>query len=498
VGAAIRSSPATRLAAGRAAPACMLVLLAAAAGAEPWIGPGDVTLRHDLQRLADAGLLSGPSLSWPVGWSQVARELGRIDLDSLVEGQRAAVERVKARAARETRSGDVGLTAAIAGAVEPTPLRTFESTPREEGEASLAADWLGERFAWKLAATVVADPDDDQEIRPDGSYVAASLGNWMVSAGFLDRWWGPGWQGSLILSTNQRPLPAIAIDRNEARPFDLPVLRWLGPWRLSTFMGQFEHDRDYPDALLFGLRAEIRPHPTLQIAASRTAQWCGEGRPCDLDTFWDLLAGNDNDQDLDEQPGNQLAGFDVRWSWPASRVPVALYAQGIGEDEAGFLPSKYLGLFGAEVWGDIAGGSWRAHAEYADTACDFLSDPPEFGCAYTNVIYTTGYRYRGRVLGHSMDADGESIGGGALYVDARGRRWELLARNVKLNRAGVARGHTLAEAPARVVDLGLTHEARYPWGTIAVSLGYTDVDATGPVAVEDGVRGFVTWRHEIR
>ncbi len=263
-------------------------------------------------------------------------------------------------------------------------------------------------------------------------------------------------------------------------------------------MGQFESDRDYPEALLFGMRAEIRPHPTLQIAASRTAQWCGDGRPCDLGTFWDLLVGNDNDQDLSEQPGNQLAGFDLRWSWPGARVPLALYAQAIGEDEAGFMPSKYLGLFGLEAWGDLAGGSWRVHAEYADTACDFLSDPPEFGCAYTNGIYTSGYRYRGRVLGHSMDADGESVGGGALFVDSRGRRWELQGRNVKLNRAGVAPEHSLADAPATVRDLTLTHESSHPWGTIAVSLGYADVDATGPVAVEDGVRGFVTWRHEIR
>jgi len=340
--------------------------------AEPWMSPGDVRLRHDLQQLSDRGLLSGPTLSWPIGWSQVARELGKLDTGALSTGEQAAVERLQARAAREMRTGDASLVATMSGAVDPTQLRTFESTPREEGEATLSADWLGQRFAWKLSATVVADPDDDQSVRPDGSYLAMSLGNWMVSAGYLDRWWGPGWQGSLILSSNARPMPSIAIDRNESTPFDLPVLRWLGPWRLSTFMQQFESDRDYSNALLFGLRAEIRPHPTLQIAASRTAQWCGDGRPCGLDTFWDLLIGNDNDQDLAEQPGNQLAGFDVRWSWPGARVPLALYAQGIGEDEAGFMPSKYLGLFGAEVWGELAGGSWRAHVEYADTACDLM------------------------------------------------------------------------------------------------------------------------------
>lgn len=478
--------------------ASVAVLVTATAVAEPWVGPGDVRLRHDLQRLADAGLLTGPSLSWPVAWSQVARELGRLDLGTLGEGNRVAVERLRVRAAREMRAGDFRLEATLSGSADPTPLRGFESIPREEGEARLAADWVGQRFAWKLAATVVADPDDDRVMRPDGSYVAMSLGNWMVSAGYLERWWGPGWQGSLILGSNARPLPSIALDRNESTPFNVPVLRWLGPWRFSTFMGQFESDRDYPQALLFGMRAEIRPHPTLQMAASRTAQWCGDGRPCGLGTFWDLLVGNDNDQDLAEQPGNQLAGFDLRWSWPGARVPLALYAQAIGEDEAGFMPSKYLGLFGLEVWGDIAGGSWRVHAEYADTACDFLSDPPEFGCAYTNSIYTSGYRYRGRVLGHSMDTDGESVGGGVLYIDPRGRRWELQGRNVKLNRAGAAQGHSLADEPATVRDLALTHESSHPWGTITASLGYADVDATGPVAVGDGVRGLVTWRYQIR
>jgi hypothetical protein len=472
--------------------------LVATASAEPWMSPGDVRLRHDLQQLSDRGLLSGPTLSWPIGWSQVARELGKLDTAGLSPGEQATVERLRVRAAREMRTGDTSLVATLSGAVDPTQLRTFEATPREEGEATLSADWLGQRFAWKLSATVVADPDDDRELRPDGSYLAMSLGNWMISAGYLDRWWGPGWQGSLILSNNARPMPSIALDRNESTPFDLPFLRWLGPWRLSSFMQQFESDRDYSNALLFGLRAEIRPHPTLQIAASRTAQWCGDGRPCGLDTFWDLLVGNDNDQDLSEQPGNQLAGFDVRWSWPGASVPLALYAQGIGEDEAGFMPSKYLGLFGAEVWGDLAGGRWRAHVEYADTTCDFLRSPPEFGCAYTNGIYTSGYRYRGRVLGHSIDADGEAIGTGALFIDARGHRWEMLGRNVKLNRAGVAPGHSLADGEARVNDVVVTHERGLAWGNITVSLGYADVDSAGPVAVEDGVRGSLTWSHGLR
>jgi len=487
-----------RVAALVATSAASALLFTAAIRAEPWAAPGDMALRHDLQQLADAGVLRGPTMSWPLPWADITRDIGAADVTKLSTRSQAALTRVRERAKLATTTHEIDLGVEVEGTTDPWALRSFEDSPREKGELTVAADWVGDRFAWKLSAGVVADPDDGQEFRPDGSYVAMSLGNWSISAGYIDRWWGPGWEGSLILSDNARPVPSIGIERIEAQPFTLPVLRWLGPWRFSTFMGQLEQDRDYPGTLLFGMRVESRPLPSLQIAASRSAQWCGEGRPCDLGTFGDLLTGNDNDQALADQPGNQLAGFDVRWSWPGGRVPVALYAQAIGEDEAGFMPSKYLGLFGAEGWGGWGSLSWRAHVEYADTACDFLTSPPEFGCAYTNSIYTSGYRYRGRALGRTIDADGESVGVGLLLVEASGHQWSLLARNVKLNRAGVAAEHSLADQEARVRDLALTHERSFSWGNIGVSLGYSDVDSAGAVALEDGVRGFLRWSHGLR
>ena len=474
---------------------------ASASHAEPWVAPGDTRLRHDLQVLYDRGLLAGPSLSWPLSWPDIARDLGRIDAATLDPALAGIVARVRHRLAREQQSDQVSLEVGLAAGANPDELRTFAYTPREQGEASIAADWLGQRYAWKLQATVVADPADGQGWRPDGSYFGASLGNWMLSVGYLERWWGPGWDGTLLLSTNARPVPSISIERQESTPMDVAVLRWLGPWRFLTFMGQLEGDRgDFEHPLLFGMRIELRPLPSLQIAASRTAQWCGDGRPCDGGTFWDLITGNDNDQDLAEQPGNQLAGFDVRWSWPGGRVPLALYAQAIGEDEAGFLPAKYLGLFGAEVWGEAGAGSWRVHAEYADTACDFRSHQPQFGCAYESSIYTDGYRYRDRVLGHSTDGDAESIGFGGILVDQAGREWRVLARNVKLNRAGAGVANSLADGPARVQDVEFVHRRAYAWGEVQVALGYAETDAADAVRirVEDGLRGFVSWRYATR
>ena len=61
---------------------------------------------------------------------------------------------------------------------------------------------------------------NDEGVALDGSYIAARLGNWSASLGQQERWWGPGWDGSLILSTNARPIPAVSFDRRVPEPFE--------------------------------------------------------------------------------------------------------------------------------------------------------------------------------------------------------------------------------------------------------------------------------------
>ena len=105
------------------------------------------------------------------------------------------------------------------GTNQPSTLRGFADTPREEGELALRASWLSDHFALNLRARCVADPDDDKKFRADGSYLGVNVGNFMISAGFMERWWGPGWDGSLILSTNARPIPSLTLERNYTDPF---------------------------------------------------------------------------------------------------------------------------------------------------------------------------------------------------------------------------------------------------------------------------------------
>ncbi len=456
------------------------MVLCRSVAADPWAAPGDVRLRHDLQLLADSGIVQAPLTSWPVSWGEIARDVSSAgDGAELPAHVAAALVRVRAEVADVSRSGILHAHARMAGSADPMALRRFGDVPREEGEFEAGVQYTGDWFAVRLQTAAVADAHDGQTIRPDGSYIGAALGNWMVSAGYVDKWWGPGWEGSLILSSNARPMPALTIERNYSDPFDHPWLGWIGRWRLNFTFGQLEGDRqDAPDARFFASRLTWKPHPRVEVGISRSAQWCGDGRPCGAGTFWDLLTGNDNDQPLAEQPGNQLAGFDVRWSLPG--LPVAFYAQAIGEDEAGFMPSKYLGLVGAEAWGGWGGRSWRLHVEYADTACNFTRSPPEYGCAYLNGIYLDGYQYRDRSIGHALDGDSEQLAFGAVLVNADGSSWELAAQDARVNRASANPVHSVTPVAAKIRSADVYHRRILFGGDLMVGAGYEQRDAVVP------------------
>jgi len=474
--------------------ACLAAILgpAQALQADPWISAGDGRLRHDLELLSDAGIVHAPLTAWPVSWAEVARDVGGANESQLPLHLAAALERVRRTARDETHTGELRLDASLSGSEKPMELRRFDDVPRESGEISVGAQYLGDRFAMRLQATGVADASDGKDMRADGSYVAAVLGNWMLHAGYIDRWWGPGWEGSLIYGSNSRPIPSITIERNYSDPVDHPWFRWIGQWRLVATMGQLEEERtDAPNAQLFGMRATWKPHPRLEVGFSRTAQWCGDGRPCDLGTFWDLLIGNDNDQPLSEQPGNQLGGFDARWSLPWA--PVALYAQAIGEDEADFLPTKYLGLAGIEFWGGFGERSWRAHIEAADTTCSFYSDPPQYGCAYRNVIYRDGYQYYDRVIGHSIDGDSRQIAAGLMLVNGDGSSWELALQDASVNRKGANPVQSVSPFPMDIASLDLHHRRTLFGGDLRVSIGYEERDADAEGVHQEDFRGYLQW-----
>ena len=290
----------------------------------------------------------------------------------------------------------------------------------------------------------VADADADVHWIADGSFVDVALFNWQLGAGAVPRWWGPGWDSSLILSSNARPAPGMYLERRRFTAFATPWLSWLGPWHAVTFMSQLENDRDFAHTLLWGARVTFKPIDALEIGLNRTAMWGGDGRPQSLSVFKDLLIGDDNfsaDQPgKSTEPGNQLGGIDLKVSQVRHQQVYACYTQWIGEDEAGGLPSGFLGL---------AGCSWQTSdltlpglagmqlstlfAEFSNTAMGGWSGDANFGSAYAHSIYLDGYRYRGRTIGSQYDNDSKTMAIGWLLQVNPVRSYRFIFRHLDLN-----------------------------------------------------------------
>jgi hypothetical protein len=85
------------------------VLVPTVSFGDPWIASGDTLLRHDLEVLADAGIVRGPLTTWPVPWPDIARDVLDVERDANVSPiQRASLQRVQTAARRAMQSGLTG------------------------------------------------------------------------------------------------------------------------------------------------------------------------------------------------------------------------------------------------------------------------------------------------------------------------------------------------------------------------------------------------------
>jgi len=140
----------------------------------------------------------------------------------------------------------------------------------------------------------------------------------------------------------------------------------------------------------------------------------------------------------------------------------------------------------------------RVHLEYADTACEFSRQHPAFNCAYEHSIFTAGYRYYGRSVGHALDGDGRMYSLGAVWTDEKGRSWQFLVRRAELNRDATTpqSGNTVAALATTLNDIELRHSRGTPWGDVTLGIGHDSAADPQPAGVDTGFRAFIDWRYD--
>ena len=440
---------------------CALFAFTFNAHAGQWVEVGDAKLRHHLQVLADAGVLTTPLTTWPVMWGGVHKDLeawqqaGNEDKDENKNKNKSSTSSVKPQLSRlqqrafayvlaayqnQALERETKVAAEFREAINIHP--TFSNNQREEQLLQFSTEQSYEKFAYKLQIQGLNDASDDKEFRLDGSYIAGYMGNWQVSAGAIDRWWGPGWHGDLMLSNSARPVPGLALQRNNTDAFTAPVLRWLGPWQLVLFAGLLENDRAIPHPNLLGMRFTMKPFKWLELGVNRTAQWGGEGRTRSLESFIDLVLGNDNGDtgfSKDANPGNQLGSIDFRLGFSVLGQTLAWYGQMAGEDETNYAPSKRFVMTGIESAFDLLNIQSRLYLEYTDTIANGYKADERYNVAYEHSNYQTGYRYRNRPIGFALDNDTRvlSVAGMHYFKNSNAFNWSL--SKIKLNIDGTNR-----------------------------------------------------------
>ena len=390
-------------------------LLTFSAQAEPWIDTSDLYLKADIQQLANAGFITTPITTYPLMWNDIERDLKKIDVDGLTSPQTNAYYYIK----HQLKLAKQNLTRFKANiASSDSRFTSFGDTYREKNSLQIQSTFLNKNFAAKIAPTYTTSNRYGQSNRFDDSYLAAFWGNWVVSIGKQERWFGPTWDTSFSLTNNARPMLAIALSRKSALPVTIPYTQYTVPWTLTTFMGKMDDERIVNNTLLWGFRLNFKPLKNLEIGLSRLAQWGGDNRSTSISTFWDILIGRTNCgiDDLicnenNPNPANQQAGYDFRYSTSLFNTPITIYGQKFAEDgsaEAFRYVTKAQLQLGIDANITLLDIPSTLYFEYGDSLADCGVRDNIGDCYYEHSSYLTGMRYHGRTISNLYDNDTKS------------------------------------------------------------------------------------------
>ena len=409
-------------------------------------------LRTDLNWLNQQGVIQISTSTWPLSGDEIQRALNNASVTTPT--QQKVIQSVRQSLDAENEFLKVE---AFAETDPKTIPQAFGDDQKSQYAIAAELNAGGQNWDARLKVKGEKDPqiDHDQDVNVEGSYLAGKLWNQWVIAGQIPTYWGPSHDGSLIRGDASRPVYGVTVQRAEQKAFESKWLSWIGPWQYQAFSGQLDDYQAIPDTKLLGLRLTAQPLPYLELGASRVLQWGGEGRSENWDTLWNAIKGNDNFEDGDLDKSNQIAGLDARLNLQQLlNVPVSLYGQFVGEDEAGLLPAKKMYLAGVDYSSAYKNIPYQFYAEWADTTTNGNVD----GISYNHYIYTDGYYQHGYPLAHAMGGDGEMVSvGGDIRFDPM-NRLSGRALYAKVNQSGRLTNFAFPENDKiKALDLTWTH-----------------------------------------
>lgn len=308
--------------------------LATPAVATPWLDAEELHVRHSLQVLADAGLLSAPVTTLPVMWRPLLTDLEAINPEQLTELQQVAYYKLVALLEYHKRGSYTGVR--VAGVTDTGAQPSLQRPMEGKASAALTHERVGAVAAARVRVTY---RDSSLSLNPrvrtdnlswQGSYAAGMAGDWALSIDQLQTWWSPGSAQDGLHTVSTLPLRG-------ARAIYAPDAQ--SAWRdvsFTAFWGESEEEflldpaaQLWQRETAYGARLGWRAHERLELGLHYTASdladssdnWVFDARltlPYQIAFY-----GSISEHDVEERAGNgHMLGLDWSFAEPAklSRV----------------------------------------------------------------------------------------------------------------------------------------------------------------------------------
>lgn len=401
--------------------------------------PVGSTVYEDLERLEVRGLIDSALLSSkPFSRNEAARLLteAKGNLESLSNERRpAGIDAVLKRLENEFKDELSGgkPTTFLRPASGYTKFLYSGETPyftnrNNKGDsfvqgANLRAGFILEAELMNTAAFYF-NPEyrldgDSQRGRVQAGYATLGIHGVEVQIGRDSLWWGSGFHGGLLMTDNAKPFDIIKL--SSEHPFIMPwVFKYLGLIRPTLFVTRLEENRDFPNANLLGMRLDLKPARGLQIGLSRVFLFGGEGRKGLTASDWvNAFTANDSTEHTNSPTnGDQIAAIDVSYVYvnDKSAIPfsgIKIYTEWGAEDSSGKTktPTARADIFGAFIDEPFWLKNTDFRIEWANTARNADWGPSW----YHHFVYSTGYTYESKIIGHHMGADSQDLFARAEY-----------------------------------------------------------------------------------
>lgn len=120
--------------------------------------------------------------------------------------------------------------------------------------------------------------DMDGHVYLQNAYGTFTAGNFSIEFGRDSMLWGLGERGSLLFSTNPRPLDGVRI--TNPKPARLPwIFKYLGEWRYTLYGYNLGPEQTPKWPWLAGYKLSLMPAKYVEIGFGHTVEMGGEGAP---------------------------------------------------------------------------------------------------------------------------------------------------------------------------------------------------------------------------